>query len=215
MQDVLKFSFTLTYILLLTTGTITFIEALRTNNAKVRHVMNLETCISIIAGYFYGKFLSLFHSSQKWDWKDIIQTRYTDWCITTPLMLLTLCVVLGMHTNVPVHLPSFVLIVCLNYLMLYVGFLGETQVLSKSLSILIGFLPFLIMFGYIFYTYVGPKYVRANYILFFVYFIVWSFYGIVSFFNDFYKNIALNILDFVAKCFIGLGLWAYYTKIII
>jgi hypothetical protein len=34
-------------------------------------------------------------------------------------------------------------------------------------------------------------------------------------FNEEAKNIAMNILDLIAKCFIGLGLWAYYTKIIV
>ena len=48
-----KFSFTVTFIVLLTTGTITFIEAIRTQNPMIRHILNLETCISIIAGYFY------------------------------------------------------------------------------------------------------------------------------------------------------------------
>ena len=33
--------------------------------------------------------------------------------------------------------------------------------------------------------------------------------------NEEYKNISMNILDFIAKCFIGLGLWAYYTKVLV
>jgi hypothetical protein len=54
-KDRLIFSFTLTYILLLTTGTVTLIEALRTKIPLVRHIFNLETVISIIAGYFLFK----------------------------------------------------------------------------------------------------------------------------------------------------------------
>ena len=42
-KDKLIFSFTLTYILLITTGTITLIEALRTKIPLVRHIFNLET----------------------------------------------------------------------------------------------------------------------------------------------------------------------------
>ena len=49
-----KYSFMVTFVLLLTTGTITFIEAIRTQNPMIRHIFNLETCISIIAGYFYS-----------------------------------------------------------------------------------------------------------------------------------------------------------------
>jgi hypothetical protein len=56
-QYYVKFSFAISYVLLLTTGTITFIEALRTQIPQVRHVMNLETCISLVAGYFYSVFV--------------------------------------------------------------------------------------------------------------------------------------------------------------
>ena len=55
----IKFSFMITYILLLTTATITFIEALRTNNPTIRHIFNLETCISLVASYFYLLFLPI------------------------------------------------------------------------------------------------------------------------------------------------------------
>ena len=57
----MHFSFYLTYVLLLTTGTITFIEALRNKIPMVQHIMNLETCISVVAGYFY----SMFHEKIK------------------------------------------------------------------------------------------------------------------------------------------------------
>lgn len=50
-------TFYITYVFLLTTGTITFIEAMRTEDSKVRNILNLETCISVVAAYFYGQFV--------------------------------------------------------------------------------------------------------------------------------------------------------------
>ena len=50
-------SFYITYVFLMTTATITFIEAIRTDDNKVRHILNLETCISVVAAFFYGKFV--------------------------------------------------------------------------------------------------------------------------------------------------------------
>ena len=47
-----KNTFYITYVFLLTTATITFIEAMRTNNAKIRNILNLETCISVVAAAF-------------------------------------------------------------------------------------------------------------------------------------------------------------------
>lgn len=213
-----KFSFVMTYILLMTTATITFIEALRTPNPQVRHVLNLETCISLVAGYFYSVFTNKIEEYGKEnkpiDWADITKTRYIDWSITTPLMLLTLCIVLGMESKVPTTLSVYSLIVLLNYIMLYTGYLGEIQWLTRLTACIIGFIAFFLMFGIIFVIFVKPKMSRANLFLYSIYLCVWSVYGIAFLFNEEYKNIIMNILDFIAKCFIGIGLWAYYTKTI-
>jgi bacteriorhodopsin len=217
-QYYVKFSFVITYILLLTTATITFIEAIRTKVPSVRHILNLETCISVVAGYFYSVFVGQIDKYNEKglaiNWADITQTRYIDWSITTPMMLLTLCLVLGSEIGVPLTIPIFLTVTGLNYIMLYVGYLGEAKVWSRGVADLIGFAAFFAMFGLIFKTFVAPKYSASNYVLFFIYFCVWSLYGVVYMFEEEYKNLLMNILDFTAKCFVGLGLWAYYTKII-
>jgi bacteriorhodopsin len=218
-QYYVKFSFILTYILLLTTGTITFIEALRTTIPAVRHIMNLETCISIVAGYFYSVFVQKIEEFNKADipidWANITMMRYTDWAITTPLMLIALSLALSLNTHTTVHLLVIVFIILLNYLMLYIGYLGETGQMLRMNAMVGGFIPFILMFGTIFMNYVKPKYILSNYILFGFVTTIWALYGVVYMFNEEYKNIAMNILDCTAKCFVGLGLWAYYTKIII
>jgi bacteriorhodopsin len=213
-----KFSFVITYILLLTTGTITFIEAMRTQNQFVRHVLNLETCISVVAGYFYSVFVSQIENfSNKGidiDWADISKTRYIDWAITTPMMLLALCLVLAQNAKKFVTLGVIGTIILLNYAMLYIGYAGENKMMNKSLSQIVGFIPFIIMFSIIYFKYVKSSNSTANKVLYTIYLFVWSMYGFVFMLGEEYKNIGMNILDFTAKCFIGLSLWAYYTKII-
>jgi bacteriorhodopsin len=214
-----KFSFTITYILLLTTATITFIEAMRTNIATVRHVLNLETCISIVAGYFYSVFVTKIEEFGKADkpidWADITKTRYIDWAITTPLMLLVLCLVLGQNINRSLKFITYIMIVILNYVMLYLGYAGETNMVSRFTGMVTGFGAFFAMFYIIYINFVKPKTLFANNILFGMYLTIWSLYGIVYMFNEEYKNIFMNILDCTAKCLIGLGLWGYYTKILV
>lgn len=214
----IKFSFYITYVLLITTGTITIIEAVSTNDPFIRHVMNIETCISIIAGYFYSNFIHKIDDFNTQhipiDWLDITKTRYTDWCITTPLMLLVLCLVTGHNTKVPIQLHIIAFIWVLNYLMMFFGFMGETGMMDKWAAMGLGFIPFFMMLYVIFYTYIRPKYVTDNYILFFFYAFIWSLYGVVYMLSDIYKNIILNILDCISKCFVGIALWSYYTKII-
>jgi len=213
-----KFSFALTYILLLTTATITIIEALRTKSPYVRHILNLETAISIVAGYFYSVFVSQIEKFSdegvEIDWADITKTRYIDWSITTPMMLLALCLVLSHNAGKTVSLGVIGIIVLLNYAMLYIGYLGENKTLDRYIGTILGFIPFVMMFSIIYYQYVSPGKSFSNNVLFTMYTGIWSLYGVVYMFNEEYKNIAMNILDCSSKCLIGLGLWAYYAKII-
>ena len=212
-EKLLKNTFSITYTLLLTTAVITFIEAIRTPNAKIRHILNLETCISFVASYFYSIFMTEINKKDI-NWNNITQTRYIDWSITTPMMLLALCLVLSMNTNTVIHLYSIGLIIILNYLMLFFGYLGEIKKIGRYFALILGFIAFLMMYFIIFINYVKPKYSRSNYILFGIYFFVWSLYGIVYLFDEELKNIITNILDLIAKCIVGLGLWIYYTNVI-
>jgi bacteriorhodopsin len=218
-QYYVKFSFSITYIFLLTTATITFIEAMRTNIPTVRHVLNLETAISLIAGYFYSVFLdkiSVYEKEdRKIDWADITSTRYIDWSMTTPLMLLALCLVLSQNIGKSITLRVILTVIALNYIMLYLGYLGETGSMDRFVACLLGFVAFAGMFFLIFCEYVSQKRKTANYILFGVFLSIWLFYGVFYMMSENYKNIGMNILDCLAKCCFGLGLWAYYSKIVV
>lgn len=213
------FSFQVSYIILLTTTTITFIESIRTNIPMVRHIFNLETCISLVSAYFYSLFLDRLkkfeEQNKKIDWKEIIHLRYIDWMVTTPMMLLVLCGTLAYNNKSHIMLFPITLILLLNYVMLGCGYLGEINTLDKMSAWSISFLAFFGIFGSIYYYFIHPKQRHVNYILYAFYFIVWSMYGMVYFFEEETKNICLNILDVFSKCIIGLGIWVYFTKIIV
>ena len=208
----LHFSFYLAYVLFLTTATLTFIEAMRSNNPKIRHIMNLETCISVVAAYFYTVFNEKI--KKKIDWTELTRMRYIDWTITTPMMLLSLCLVLSMNTKTVIHIVSFLFILVMNFLMLFFGYLGETNRMDRKVADGLGFLAFFAMFGYIYKEYVQPKYSIDNYVLFSLFVVIWSLYGYAYLLPDIQKNLFMNYLDLTAKCLIGIGLWAYYTKIL-
>ena len=209
----MHFSFYLTYVLLLTTGTITFIEALRNKIPMVQHIMNLETCISIVAGYFYSVFHEKVKKMKEINWKELTKLRYVDWAITTPIMLLVLSLVLSFNTNTNIKLHWYALTVVFNYLMLYFGYLGETGKLEKITASILGFIAFFLTYGLIFLNYLS-KYNRDNRIIFSMFLLVWSMYGVVYHFEEEKKNVAYNYLDLTSKCFVGIALWIYYVKII-
>lgn len=202
-------TFHLTYVVLLTTATITIIEALRTKTPMVRHILNLETCISIVAAYFYTVFLDKIKGP--YTFPELSKIRYLDWAITTPMMLLALGLALTYNNGLHLSLSLILTVIFLNYVMLVVGYLGETNRLPRLQASLIGFIPFFVMFWLI-YSLVGNS--LANKVLFWLYFVVWSMYGVVYLLDEELKHMFTNLLDLVAKCLIGLGLWAYYTHIL-
>ncbi len=208
-----KFSFMLTYIILLTTATITFIEAIRTTSPQIRHIFNLETAISLIAGYFYSVFVTKV-SVDRIDYTELNKMRYVDWAITTPIMLLVLILVLGQNIRKSVKFIFYLIIVLLNFAMLFIGYLGEINFLPKLNASLLGFIPFFIMFYLVYITFIKGHTSMANMVMFWLYITIWSLYGVVYLFEEELKNVCFNILDLIAKCFVGLGLWGYYTHIL-
>lgn len=213
-----EYSFYLTYAFLITTGTITFIEALRTNNESMRHILNLETCISVIASFFYTKFVGDFKPEQyEIDYKTINLTRYVDWAITTPIMLLVLILAFkyNLTGKATVSFSDYFIILLLNYSMLLLGYLGEINVIKRMTANIIGFLFFGGLYVFIYKKYISIKENSQNNLLFYTFLVLWSFYGVFYLLKNEYKNVGYNILDLFAKCFVGLYFWAYFTGIFI
>jgi bacteriorhodopsin len=216
-----KSSFYITYIFLITTGTICFIEALRNPIPQIRHIMNLETCISIVAGYFYSQFVQKINkyeeNTQLTDeklYKTINDTRYTDWAISTPLMLLVLCMVLGYENKITVHFTNIVYILILNFLMLGSGYIGEINMLPKVLANLVGFIFFFAMYALIWKTYMKKSKTFNSKVIFYIFLILWAFYGLFYNMDTLTKIVGYNILDLLSKAFVGIFFWLYLTKCI-
>ena len=205
-----EYSFYITYILLLTTGTITFIEALRTKDQTIRNVLNLETCISIVAAYFYSMFIARMEAGNK---QEINSLRYVDWSVTTPMMLLSLILTILYSSGGSIHLVQFIITMMLHYGMLLFGYLGEMNYMNHITANIIGFMFFGGLFTYIYKTFM-TKYSLASMSLFVTYVVLWGMYGIVYFFPHDEKMLGYNVLDFIAKCLVGLFLWGYFAKVV-
>lgn len=215
-NKMVMFTFYITYAFLITTGTITFIEALRTENPKIRHILNLETCISLVAAFFYGVFMTKINTEGKYiNYKDININRYVDWSITTPIMLLVLLLAFCYNNGKSVTLGSLLIIFALNYGMLLFGFLGESGKFDKVKGNIIGFVFFIAMYGYIYMQHIYGYNIFDNNILYSAFVILWAMYGVVYFMKEQTKNIGYNILDLWSKCFVGIFFWAYFTKTIV
>jgi len=215
-------SFYVTYAFLVTTGTITFIESLRTNIVPMRHILNLETCISIVAAFFYGKFINTLNENKDNlnDEKlqnEINDNRYIDWMITTPIMLLVLMLAFQYNSGKSgLYFIDFLCVLVFNYAMLGSGYLGEKNVITKPVANIIGFIFFFILYSFLYVKYLkntkgGNN--KQNQILYSAFFILWSLYGVFYLMKENIKNAGYNILDLFSKCFIGIYFWCYSSNI--
>jgi bacteriorhodopsin len=223
-----KSSFYFTYVFLITTGTITFIEAIRNPIPQIRHIMNLETCISIVAGYFYSLFIKEIETAEKdaklknksndevtLPIKKINDMRYSDWVITTPLMILVLSLVLGYENKIAIKLSSLFVLLVFDFIMLLSGYLGEVGTISRASGTIAGFVGLLLLFGTLWKTYMsGSKVTAQSKLVFGIYFVLWSLYGLAYQATESTKMLSYNILDLIAKAFVGIFFWLYLAKII-
>jgi bacteriorhodopsin len=228
-------SFYITYIFLLTTSVITFIEALRSPIPQVRHILNLETCISVIASYFYGLFIEQINKTKKYNHsknnlleeknhdsvdalplEKINNMRYSDWIITTPFMLLALSMLLGYENKIPVKIKPFLLVLFFNLLMLGFGYSGEIGLLNRNLASFMGFIFLFLTFGTIWRLFMTSiKTTYQSKLIFWLYLGLWSLYGVFYHANEAIKLIGYNMLDLIAKAFVGIFFWLYLTKSVI
>ena len=202
-------TFNTTYIVLFGYTCITLIEALRTNSANTRHIMNIETAVSLVAGIVYGTFVEKI-KQPTFNLKEIIPMRYMDWMITTPLILLAVVLFYNHGANT-VNYKCYLILIILNWLMLLFGYLGERRIISSMYGLIIGFVFFALMLLYMFFFMI-PK--NAPMAVFVIFSIIWTGYGIAYLLDEEAKNIAYNILDITSKAIFGVVLWLYFGRVL-
>ncbi len=205
----LESSFMLTYLVLYGTALITLIEALRTNDARVRHILNVETSVSLIAGFVYGIFIERLKSGTL-ELEDVTKLRYIDWALTTPLLLLVLLLFFNFNNPQGLQFSIFALIVIVNWIMLAIGYFAEIKRITHTNGIIYGFAAYVILLLLIWYQLLHEsEYVHLK-MVFIAFAIIWGLYGVAFLLETKPKNIAYNVLDMISKVFFGLFMWIYY-----
>ena len=202
-------SFLVSYLVLLGYTSITLIEAIRTPIVNVRHIMNIETAVSIVASIVYGLFYEQIKTG-KYDLKSFTHYRYIDWVITTPMIILGLLLFYNQRLAA-IPYETYGRIVLLDWAMLLAGYMGELGMIPKMTGFLAGF-AFLLMMFYVMVTHSIPK--GSNLSAFYIFTILWSLYGVAYMQDEETKNVMYNILDVNSKALFGIGLWMYFGKVL-
>jgi hypothetical protein len=191
-----------------------YVLSLKTQPAYnlIRELVVMELIVQIVEASFYVWMLLNIHKI-----KNITPTRYYDWALTTPTMLITLMFYLmflrdrekgiesqSFLTEFKNHWKIILKVSVLDWLMLLAGYLGEINMFSYLATTIIGFVPFIFMF-YLIYSNFASHSVEGERI--FWYFVgIWSIYGIAAVLPYKIKNSLYNILDLFAKNFFGIFL---------
>lgn len=187
----------------------------------LQQVLLMELIVQIVEAIFY-----LWLALNIDNVKNITPKRYYDWFLTTPTMLISLCIYLiylkyddknnqinaNLFEIIYHNIQLFTIILFLNFIMLLSGYLSEMGKISKISGVFIGFIPFFIYF-YLIYTYFA-KFTKTGLQLFYYFFVIWFMYGIAALTSYKVKNTMYNILDLFAKNFFGLYLgWVILNNI--
>ena len=190
----------------------------RGDQKLIQGLVQIELFVQFIEIIFYVWLLSAFSKATK-----VTEKRYYDWIITTPSMLFVFISYLDFINNnetidevnsestytyllhmLNKHSHNLSIILSLNFLMLGMGFLGETKILDKYSALIGGFVPFSLYFYYIYDKY--AKYTSTGTVMWSLFVCIWSFYGVASIQSYTVKNICYNILDIISKNFFGIYL---------
>ena len=235
MFSLFEISFYFAYIFLAGSSALTAFEVFSyfpANYQVLKYILAIETTVNIIASVAYNNLLGFINPP---NYSGLTHFRYLDWLATTPLLLISFTLYLQYLKNnsnsgnnnisddaksgssdknkpaqVELQYGRLGVIVLLNFIMLVFGFLGETGRINHTLGCILGFIPFIALFWYIWQWY-GD--VIKNKLIFTVFIIVWALYGIVYFLPNIAKNMSYNILDVIAKVGFGLLIWAEVVRL--
>lgn len=188
------------------------------SNKQLQSILLIENAVNLIATFMYMYFIQDAKDGTL-NTKEMVNIRYLDWALTTPLLLLALVYYLdyenrnkGVDPAAKIQWPQLSAVFLLNFLMLLSGYLGETRRIPKNVGLVAGFAAFYGLFKILYDSYVAPVDDDDSKKLFTYFAVVWSLYGLFYMVpNETAKNLGYNVLDLLAK--VGFGLYTVVTAI--
>jgi bacteriorhodopsin len=223
-NNILQMSFTVTQRIMVFAFLVSFVTIFLVESEKKHQILVFECLITFISASIYlifirsiennntaGSVLKQLYGFSKTNLIDNINIlRYTGWFFSTAFMLIALCLILAYNLRTTVSNTFLMKVLGLDWLMLSSGFLGEMGVIDTKVAMLFGFIPFFAMFYLIYNTFIEGKLNRKNVFIYWMYFILWSVYGLVYLLDQTTKTITTNVLDCLAKAIFAIGISIFF-----
>ena len=203
----IKFTSKLSFYSFIAVAILSFIESLKCNDNKVRHCLNLITVAAVIMIIQYHKIIS------NTDNGNITVDRYISRMVISPLALLILLLIITKNTGTSLGIGSYIIILVLNYLTLGSAYLGIRGNLDKKKANIMSLIFLVILFVYIYITFMNGRNNLANSVIFGIIAFLWFVFTCIYREKEENKKFVYhNVLDLGGSLF-GLFIWAYLSNI--
>lgn len=211
----LNISFNIVFIIFVAVLFFISIQIIKSSNEKVINLLSFECAVLVIASYFYYKFIkdTDIENIENFNYEKIVNYRYIDWSLTTPILLFTLLLFIQYLNNKVVNFWYYLIIFILNYIMLFFGYLGETGKLNKMAGLFFGFIAYILMIIFIYIKFIYYNKSNMINILFIVFIIIWASYGVIYLLDNETKNHMYNHQDILSKGLFTTFIWFYFYKL--
>ena len=171
-------------------------------------ILGIETASQVVEFLYYFIAVVCFGGNiSTW-------TRYIDWYISTPVMLVSTAMFFEHRKQsrildvVDVRIsPDMYIVLALNALMLSFGLVMELDVIPRVTGLALGGFSF--VGSYTFLAMFVDAGDAMSLWLFYIIYGVWGLYGVAAAMPYVSKNVMYNLLDIVSKNFYGLFLFVY------
>lgn len=178
-----------------------------------RKIIILEAFISTISTtiyYFLDKKIEYnIQNNKPIDWKGMAVLRYRGWTFSTPLMIIGFLLFLSSTTKIALTFTTAFTCVLLNWLMIFIGYLGELDIINRNVALITGFIPLILIFGIMYQVFIKNKFILINNVLYIFFILFWSLYGVGYVWELGVRNYLYNWLDLLSKSGFGI-LFAIY-----
>ena len=179
-----------------------------------RNIIILEALISTISTTIYyfldKKIESNINNNEPIDWKSMAVLRYRGWTFSTPLMIIGFLLFLSSTTKIPLTSTTAISCVLLDWLMIFLGYLGELDIINRNLALVTGFIPLILIFGIMYEVFLKNKFIFINYVMYIFFILFWSLYGIGYVWELGARNYLYNWLDLLSKSGFGFVFAVYF-----